>query len=215
MLQSDRREFQRLKLAKPILATFGSSNALLLDVGKAGAFLEHYGTLNRGDRFNLTFRWQSQDIEFVCEVARSEVVRTPGGDGKSMVSHTGVHFVEAIGRSAELLQDLITSFVTKILEAQKENAAGGGPGESAGATILARLGEARRMRSRGYVKYTFDGRTWSKSATDSPTQPPDGFTIATHEDDAEIEKLCKTYEQADEEGRRLIRLVAEISVSNR
>jgi len=215
MLQSDRREFQRLKLSKPILATFGSSNALILDVGMAGAFLEHYGTLNRGDRFNLSFRWQSKDIEFVCEVARSEVVRVPGGDGKSIVSHTGVHFVEGVGASLELLQDLITSFVTKILEAQKANAAGGGPGESAGATILARLGEARRMRSRGYVQYTFDDGIWSTSATDSPTQPPNGFTIATHEDDAEIETLCRTYERADEEGRRLIRLVAELSVSSR
>jgi hypothetical protein len=39
MLRDDRREFQRLKLSKPILATMGESNALILDIGIAGAFL--------------------------------------------------------------------------------------------------------------------------------------------------------------------------------
>jgi hypothetical protein len=212
MLQSDRREFQRLKLSKPILATVGTTNALILDVGMAGAFLEHYGVVQSGEHLTLTFRWQSQTVEFVCEVARTEVVRDPGGDGKSIVSHTGVRFIEAIGESATFLQELITSFVSRILEAQKANASGG-PGDSMGATILARLGEARRMRTRGYIKYQFNDGIWSSTNTDSPTQPSDGFTIASYEDDDEIEKLCRTYEQSDEEGRRLIRLVAELSVS--
>lgn len=212
MLQSDRREFQRLKLAKPILATFGDSNALILDVGMAGAFLEHYGTATPGKHIHLSFRWQSQTIDFMCEIARTEIVREPGGDGKSTVSHTGVRFVEAIGDSATLLQELITSFVSKILEAQKANASGG-PGDSMGATILARLGEARRMRTRGYVRFQFEDGVWTRTSTESPTQPADGFTIASYEDEEEIEKLCRTYEQADEEGQRLIRLVAELSVS--
>ena len=40
----------------------------------------------------------------------------------------------------------------------------------------------------------------------------DQFTVAAHEDEDELESLCRTYEIADEDGRKLIRLVAELSV---
>jgi hypothetical protein len=208
--RDDRREFQRLKLSKPILATIDGQNALVLDVGIAGAFLEHYGTQEPGNRFRLVFRWQGADIQFQCEVVRSIIVRYPGGDGESIVSHTGVKFVEAIDDATDRLQDLITTFVGRILTAQKANASGEN-GESAGATILAKLGEARRMRSRGYVAYHLKGDTWWRVPTESPKQPTDGFTVGTHEDDEEIEELCRTYQSADEEARNLIRLVAELS----
>jgi hypothetical protein len=210
-MRDDRREFQRLKLSKPILGTIRSENALILDVGLAGAFLEHYGTAEPGERFTLSFRWQGQDVQFGCEVARSTVVRDPGGDGKSLVSHTGVKFVQAFGDADQQLQDLITTFVGRILTAQKANASGE-LGESAGATILARLGEARRMRSRGYISYHLKGDTWWKAPTDSAKQPADGFTVCAHEDDDDLDALCRTYEGADEEGRHLIRVIAELSV---
>jgi hypothetical protein len=209
--RDDRREFQRLKLSKPILATIDGANALVLDVGIAGAFLEHYGTQEPGNRFRLVFRWQGSDIQFVCEVVRSTIVRTPGGDGASTVSHTGVKFVEAVDDATDRLQDLIATFVGHILTAQKANASGEKGGQSAGATILAKLGEARRMRSRGYVAYHLKGDTWWRVPTDSPKQPVDGFTVGAHEDDEEIEELCRTYQGADEEARNLIRLVAELS----
>ena len=72
MLRDDRREFQRLKLSKPILAQIvtgpDTANALILDIGVSGAFLEHYGTAAAGDQFPLTFRWQGSDVTFRCEV---------------------------------------------------------------------------------------------------------------------------------------------------
>lgn len=210
MQRDDRRRFQRLKLSKPILATIDGVNALILDIGVAGAFLEHYGTREPEDRFRLCFRWQGSDVEFLCEAVRSTVIRKPAGDGENVLSHTGVRFVEPIGDASEKLEDLIATFVGRILAAQKANAAGEDR-DSPGATILARLGEARMMRSRGYVSYHLKGTTWWRVPTDSPKQPLDGFTVSTHEDDDEIEALCQTYAQADEDGRNLIRLVAELS----
>jgi hypothetical protein len=215
MLRDDRREFQRLKLSKPILAMMGTSNALILDIGIAGAFLEHFGTVESGEQFPLTFRWQGEDVTFQCEAVRSTVVRLPAGDGKSVASHTGVRFLEGGGEGRARLQDLLTTFVSNILAAQKANAAGENPesaGASAGATILARLGEARRMRSRGFISYHYDGHTWLRVPGTSAIQPPDGVTVGDFEDPEEVEKLCRSYEQANDEGRNLIRLVAELSV---
>ncbi|MDQ3280568.1 MAG: hypothetical protein M3Q69_04065 [Acidobacteriota bacterium] len=210
-MRDDRREHQRLKLSKPILASMGSNNALILDVGLAGAFLEHYGSVRIGERFPLTFRWQGADVEFLCEVTRSTVVRDPGGDGKSLVSHTGVRFAEAFGDARVRLQDLITTFVTNILTAQKANASGQ-LGESAGATVLARMGDARRMRSRGFIAYRYLDGQWTHEPTTLQKQPADGFTVGEHEDPEDVAILCDTYASADEEARQLIRVVAELSL---
>src|SRR5436190_22887327 len=98
------------------------ASALILDVGIAGAFVEHYGKVEPGDRFRLKFRWRGNDVEFLCEVARTFVVRTPGGDGKNDVSHTGLRFIEPVGDSSEQLQDLMATFVGKVLAAQRANA---------------------------------------------------------------------------------------------
>jgi hypothetical protein len=209
MVANDRREFQRLNLSKPILALIDGQSALMLDIGVGGAFIEHYGEMRPGHRFQLSFRWQGADVIFTAEVARSIVVRTPGGDGKSIVSHTGVRFVEAVGNSEELLQQMIGTFVGHVLAAQKANAAG----DASDATTLAQLGEARRSRSRGlFTSFRLRDGAWWRVPTDSPQQPLDGFTVGAHEDEDELETLCRSYETANDEARRLIRLVAELSV---
>lgn len=189
---------------------FGTTPALVLDIGMSGAMVEHYGEVAPGYEAALTFRWQGQPVELVCEVARTSVVREPGGDGKSSVSHSGVAFVRGIGQSIPRLQEMIATAIGKILAAQKANAAGAG-GPSAGRTVLARLGEARRVRTRGFVTYRLKGSTWWRVPSTTAVQPDDGFTVAGWEDEEEVAILCRTYEIADEEGRRLIRLVAEMS----
>jgi hypothetical protein len=209
---SDRREFQRLRLTQPILAQMGEQNALILDVGIGGAFLEHYGVVEPGHAFTLRFRWQGEDIDLLCEIARTEVVRAPAGDGKSTVSHSGVRFVTSSQESTTRLQDLIGTFLGKLLAAQKANASG--ERDESGATMLARLGEARRMRTSGFLAYHFDAGAWTRTATHSAKQPEDGFTVAAFEEQDEVEALCRTYAQADEEGRRLIRMVAELTLKS-
>ena len=205
MPANDRREAQRLRLANPILALLDGQNALILDVGVSGAFVEHYGEPNPGDRFTLLFRWKGTDVEFICEVAHTTVVRTTA---TSTVSHTGVRFTKPVADAESRLNDMMATFVGKILAAQKANA---GAVDSAEAVTLADLGGARRARTRGYLTYRLDGNSWTRMASDSPSQPPDGFTVAGYEDREELESLCRAYEAADEEGRRLIRLVAELS----
>lgn len=209
MVANDRREFQRLRLAKPILALMDGQNALILDVGVAGAFIEHYGAAAPGWRFRIVFRWKGEDVEFECEIARSQIVRT-GGDGASLVSHSGVRFVAAIGDSEARLNDMMATFVGGVLAAQRANATAERGDNDAFA--LAQLGGARRARTKGYVIYHFRNGHWSRTASDSARQPTDGFTVAAYEDEEEVETLCSTYETSDDEGRRLIRLVAELSV---
>jgi len=208
MLKHDRRIFQRLRLARPILGLLEGQNALILDLGVAGAFVEHYGTTTQNARLRLQFRWHTEDIEFVCEVARTQVVRR---SATNALSHTGVRFVEPVGDSEARLHDLMATFVGNLLASQKANA--DGLGHIAADTPLTEVGGARRARVRGLVSYRLrtDG-TWRRSSTTDPRQPDDGFTVAAYEYEADLEVLCLAYEKADEEGRRMIRLVSELSV---
>ena len=202
MAPSDRREFQRLRLAKPILALFDGQNALILDIGISGAFIEHYGQSKPGDRLKLLFRWKGTDVEFVAEIAHTVVVRQAAN---AVVSHSGVRFVQAIGDAEARLNDMMATFVGKILAAQKANA---GATESAASSALVDLGGARRSRTRATSpRSTKPG----SEPSDLPTQPLNGFTVAAYEDEQELQALCRAWEVADSEGRRLIRLVAELS----
>ncbi|HEV7490733.1 MAG TPA: hypothetical protein VGO25_08000 [Rhodanobacteraceae bacterium] len=208
MLRHDRRIFQRLRLARPILGQLDDQNALILDLGVAGAFVEHYGATTANARLRLQFRWQTQEIEFLCEVARTQVVRR---SGTNALSHTGLRFVDAVGDSEARLNDLMATFVGSMLSAQKANV--DGLRHDSEHLPLAEIGGARRARVRGLVSYRLraDG-VWRRSSTTDRTQPADGFTVAAYEYEDDLEVLCRAYENADEEGRSMIRLVSELSV---
>ncbi len=203
MIEKDRRRFQRLRLARPILGTLDNESALILDIGLGGAYVEHHGARRVDDGVTLAFRWQGEEISIRAEIARTRVV----GD---KTSQSGIVFLESSGPGIERLQNMMATFVGRILAAQRANASA--DVDQAGA-ILYQLGDARRSRSRGFIAYLFDGKSWTCRPTQMPDQPRSGFTVAAYEDEDEIETLCRTYEQTDEEGRRLIRLVAELSAN--
>lgn len=206
MLPNDRREFQRLRLGKPLLGLLDDQNALILDIGVSGAYVEHYGKPAVGTRMTLLFRWKGEDLGFLCEIAHTDVVRNAAND---VVSQSGLTFIEPVGHSEARLNDMVVTFIGKILAAQKANAAAGDSSESG---TLIDLGGARRSRSRNFVSYRLKDGAWIRAFTDSPAQPDDGFTVAGYEDADDLRTLCETYAAADEEGRRLIQLVAELSV---
>ncbi|HVS30853.1 MAG TPA: hypothetical protein VMS98_05305 [Thermoanaerobaculia bacterium] len=208
-MDEDRRRFQRLKLAQPILGTWNGQSALILDIGVGGAFVEHHGMAKPGERASFGFRWQGHEIEFTCEVARTIIVRAPGATGQGPVSHTGVWLVKPVGDSFDRLQEMMASFVGRVLAAHRANAAAVPTSETS--AVLAQLGQARRSRTRGYVTYRYNGTAWSRRASESATQPADGFTAAAYEDEEDLDILCRAYETADDEARRMIRLVAELS----
>ena len=205
MGSQERREFQRLKLAKPLLALLDGHNALILDIGIGGAFVEHHGGLQPGVPVRLTFRWQGRDVEFACVVTRSTIVR----EDANMVSQTALQFEKALGDADRRLQEMMAAFVGQILAAQKANASA--TIEDASDSLLENIGGARRARNSTRVMYRFDGKSWARRKTKSAEQPADGFTVAAYEDEEELEVLCRAYEAADEQGRQMIRVIAELS----
>ena len=202
----ERREGQRLKLSRPILGSIAGRGALILDLGLGGAFLEHYGIGERGDQLVLEFPWEGIPLEFLSEVAHSVQVRV-ASDG-SPVSHTGVKFLEAVGDAGKRLEDLVATFVARVIAAERANA---GALVSDAGSFLLDIGHARRTRTRGFVTFQFAGENWSRVASASSLQPRNGFTVPAHEDEEQLALLCDAYIRADEQGRDLIRMMAELS----
>ncbi len=70
-----------------------------------------------------------------------------------------------------------------------------------------------RGRDANFRSYRLDADGWHRRNVFLPEQPAVGFTVTRGEDPEEMQRLCEVYEASDEEGRRLIRMFAELSIS--
>jgi hypothetical protein len=211
---SERRRFQRLSLANPAIASLGAGAALVLDLGVGGALVEHEGEISPGGRTSLRIRWYQYEIELACQAVHSRLMNR-STETRTAVSHSGLRFVDLSPETRHDLQTMMATMVGRILAAQKANARGDFEGDriDSGA-ILSDLGRARRSRIGGLVSYKLKGNMWWRTPTTTAQQPQDGFTVAAYEDENDLETLCAAYVNSDDEGRRLIRLIAELSVSS-
>lgn len=190
----ERREFQRLRLFPSIVGTFGDAEVVILEVGVLGARIQHAEPLPTA-RAELRF----DDISMKCEAVRTRNVT----DGLE----SGLRFLAAVGESGDRLRSMLGDLVLRELEARRD-------GTVATIPIRAIDGDKTvRGIDAQFLCYRFENGIWRKRRVFLPEQPPVGFTIAASIDAAETQRLCTVYEASDEEGRRLIRLFAELSVS--
>ncbi len=192
----ERREFQRLQLDPPLSGMFGATPVMLREVGVLGARMHHVVPLD-SPRTELRFNHEGDEIVMRCEVVRS--IRP---------DETGVRFLAAVGESGDKLRAMLAALVEKALSERNESSA---------TKLQIRKGVDGDKTIRGadalFVCYRLDDGGWQKRRVFLPEQPDSGFTVAKGEDPAEMQRLCTVYEASDEEGRRLIRLFAELSVS--
>lgn len=195
---TERREFQRLHLTRPADGWFGDYAVRILDVSAGGALIEHEEEIPNGARALLRFYWRGTAVEIMAETVR--------GDD----DHSGLTFVE----TSELLMDLIAYSAREVLLAQEANAKGLREENviSGDETLTAASAGARGMM-KGFTVWTFsDSGEWKKTSSLIADQPEDGFTVAAGESTEQVLMLKRSYETSDEEGRRMIRLLAELSV---
>jgi hypothetical protein len=192
----ERREFQRLRLDPPLPGTLSGIQVSIVEMGVLGARVRHDGPLNvtGGD---LRFSVESGDV-----ILRTEVVRLIPSE-----SATGIRFLAAVGDSGDKLRSMLGSLVTRELENRRHPQ----PETLAPATIDG--DKTVRGQDAEYVSYRLEQSSWQRRRVFLPEQPAAGFTVAKDEDVAEMQRLCRVYQASDEEGRRLIRLFAELSIS--
>ncbi len=153
----------------------------------------------------LRFAYEGEEIALRCEVVRtidSQNAKYPGSGLES-----GIRFVAALGESGDRLRNMLGSLVSRELE-ERRNMTLTGIGLSIDGDRTVRGTDA------GFLSYRFENGAWHRRRIFMAEQPPVGFTVARSEDSEEIQRLCRVYQASDDEGRRLIRMFAELSVSD-
>lgn len=192
----ERREFQRLHLSVPLSGTFASIPVTITEVGILGARIQHLESLP-GERGDLRFNFEDKPI-----VMRCEVMRTIG-------DQSGLRFLAALEDSGDRLREMLAKLVTRALDERYDSSA-------TRLKIRSAIDGDRTVRGvdAHFISYRLEDGAWKRRHVFLPEQPSMGFTVARGEDFDEMRRLCEVYEASDDEGRRLIRLFAELSVSS-
>ena len=196
----ERREFQRLRLDSRVPGHLGSIPVTLVEIGILGARVEHESPLD--DQYgNLRFEHNGRTIEMRCEA-----VRTTGSEGHYV---SGLRFLSAIGDSGDSLRGMLAQLVAYVLEQKYDSSA-------TRLKILRSIDGDKTVRGTDahFLSYRYEDGSWLRRRVFLPEQPALGFTVARGEDADEMQRLCAVYEASDDEGRRLIRMFAELSVSD-
>jgi hypothetical protein len=202
----ERREFQRLRLDSSIPGTFGTTPVSVIEAGVLGARIQHAAPLDtpRGD---LRFSYEGHEIAMRCEVVRTfdaDPSKYPGGGLMS-----GARFLAAIGESGDSLRAMLATLVVRALEQRFDSSATRLRLRSVDGDKTVRGVDAQ------FLSYRLEsGGQWRQRHVFLPEQPATGFTVAKGEDPEEMQRLCTVYAASDNEGRRLIRMFAELSVSD-
>ncbi len=201
----ERREFQRLQLEKPLTGQFRDRDVRILEIGVLGARIAHTDGCHEGDQGILRFDWGTTSVALESQVVRSSPAAAP--EGQSVAHQSGLRFITAIGESDSTLRRMLTERVRVLLQEARESAS-----ESA---VTIDRDETLTAKEAPYVTYYMQDGEWHKKPALAPEQPDSGFTVAAGENEIEMKLLRQVYENADTEGMHLIRLFAELSISEK
>ena len=200
MRPEERREFQRLHLTHPVAGTLGGSAVKLVEIGILGARLQHGDEL-KFEYADMRFQHHGHEIAMKCEMVRPNQPARHGG------FESATRFLAAIGDSGDQLRDMLAELVMRELDLRRTH-----PGAIEVESIDG--DQTVRGADAGFLCYRFENGAWTRRRVFLPEQPSLGFTVACGEDNGELQRLCRVFEASDIEGRRLIRLFAELSVSD-
>jgi hypothetical protein len=222
------RQVERIHLGIPILARANAVEVVLIDFSLRGCRIESHVPFKVNSEVNINFGWSDEEVRLKGRIVRCKLDSASEG----RIYNTGVLF-EFDSESAALLKKIVGRQLERALKEQKANARGElaeilehMPIFTAGGTLAAnakQIAEAyegknallpwtRIARQRGYVKYSFENERWRKIRTTEPEQPPEGFTVWAYEDEKDLDKLSRVYENAEPWIRILVRLCAELSL---
>lgn len=198
------RQYGRIALDQALRGTLDEYAVRVIQVSVTGMLIAHDTRILPVPTRRLRMEWQEKTMDFGCVVTRSTLSHLAPGPAEKSIYHSGVRILEAAGESEKILRDFIAERVIRALEEQKANARGIPPL----ATYSFQVGKGDRLRRCELV----DG-VWRKSETTNRQQPENGFTVSAEIDPEHVEMLARTYEQTTTEGRRLTRILAELSIS--
>jgi hypothetical protein len=224
----ERRKRPRLHLTRSLIARYGAQGAVIVDINEVGARIEHFAPLTLGRSATLVFEWLTTRIELEASVVACKVHRFVSGQHGGTVYQSGLTFTRVTEETARAMRDMMATSVARSVAEQVANLRGLGPvsernmpvfrsGVVADDSVEAVLATKRKLPiarvHHGYLRCSLlYGRRWEKKWTQDPQQPDEGFTVLATEPRDLIDMLCDDYRRYDADTRRLIRLLASITV---
>jgi hypothetical protein len=234
MPDEQRRYAERITLKEPIVAMISDMEARIVEISLIGGRIEHVGRLNMNSAVTLQFRWQGESVKLKAKIARTEM-RSIGG---KMGYSSGVDFAKSAAEAPVILQRIVASFIEPesiplpepaapppktAAPKSKPPAAAPAPAKRQPISTepapflpdiddeVEEISEASEVLP--YVECAWVEEQWVKRRTREPKQPRQGFTMLAPDSDEEIDEFCKTFEVADPETQRMIRLSFELAIA--
>lgn len=204
-MREERRRYQRITLPAPLRGTIGSVRVFVIDLSLGGIRVAHQEPLPKvGQSCTLRFEGQNGTIVLPCIVARTVVFRPAKTPHDRAVHHSGLQITAEDRWAVQPLRELITYYIERAMDEQKANARG----IPATAALSFQTGKASE-----FLRFELVAGSWRRTPTKEPRQPLNGFTVSAAESDDHLSMLCEAYETGSIDTRRMIRTMAEMSIS--
>lgn len=209
-MTEERRAAVRVTLPQSIEATMSGVPVRLLELSTIGGRVEHE------ERFPLTspqlrITWEKTTITLPVKVARSEIA---GRREQRLVYQSGIQFM-----SSDPLADGVIASILRWAQRESDDAPQSAPPRvtppakketpSFDDSWIRQVSFLRRDDEDDlpYAQFRHTENGWVKDYVASPEQPEDGFTIAR--EDTDFAELQRTFEYADPDTRRMMRIALE------
>ncbi|MBI2214349.1 MAG: hypothetical protein HYU52_11945 [Acidobacteria bacterium] len=200
------RKTQRVYLSTPIKGRLGDLPVAIVEIGLGGAGLEHAHTVMVGERHHLHV--DSRQPFRIEVVVRHSQLQLLGTGGSPSVFRTGVELL-AIDDQQELLIDSI------LIDEAREKIAEWEANLAGTRRITHPTFAAIPHRPHAYAWHRLVRATWSVTVTRDPNQPIDGFAVCDDEPMDTVTMLRQAYERYDEDDRYMLRMMAQLAISER
>ena len=199
-----KRQFERVHFEHPIPGRLEEQPVRVLDLAIGGARVESGSRVKPGLTQELRIDWDGRSIRLNCLVTRCKLKTFAKGSQEKSIYDLGLRIVETRGDSDQIMRELIAEYVMRSLAEQKANWEGIPP-----------VGPYVHLEGKTdhYRRCELVDGLWQVMETRRPEQPLGGFTISADVPPHHIDLLCRTYEMTDDEGRRLLRILAELSIN--
>jgi len=197
-------------LIEAIAGRIDGRPVVILDADENSVVIEHsISELDPAAPHRLQFTWEGIDIDLPCRISDSVMQDLLSDRLQKVTWHARATFVGTV--DPEPFRRALEAYRGRLGDAQRANLSGESAGEPASAVMLG-AGDALRRHKPGFTTFIFRQGAWTARETRSSAQPLDGFTVAEFESEEQIRLLKLAYEEADREGRDLIRRFAAASI---
>lgn len=217
-----RRSLGRISFRMPRPARFATHDVILIDLSVRGAGIRHHVKIAPNTNGVLRFRLERQVHEVPCQLSRSRLELVRQNDKTLQIYRSALRFdslgEEREGDGLDSIREALRKRVERAIRRQQADAFGdpslmSGTDESSGSIPVDLL--ASWMESRNFIRCTLGrDRRWKIERVDDAEQPINGFTVSAEEGEQEIAVLRSTWERSDENQRRLIRIFAQIALTD-